>query len=247
MTPIRIVLLVAAVLGVAFIVGFFYVVNDDESAMEAGGALFFGRLSDGKTDEAYDTAAAPLKASLERPELHILAEDLKRFGRFRKIVEVTRLEKTKVGGSLDATALYERGQVKTKLTFLRDGRKWSVAGVELDFARDAFPPPDALALVASARTFGQAFAADDRLELYNSLDPVTRAKLPPSKFDNDMARVHLGCGKMTIGEPAVRTPVLAGEVLVEASVMCERSGQLSLKTTWVWQRTRWRLAALSWS
>ena len=51
MKPVRIVLLVAALLGAAFVAGFFYVVNDDESAIIAGGALFYGRLSDGKVDE----------------------------------------------------------------------------------------------------------------------------------------------------------------------------------------------------
>jgi hypothetical protein len=246
MKPVRIVLLVAAVLAVAFIVGFFYIVNDDESAMVAGGALFFGRLSDGKVDEAYDTAGEPLRLSMDRQEIHFLADDLKRFGRFRKIVDVTHLETGKAGGWLQATLLYKEQSVKAKLSFARIGRTWKIIGVELDFPTGAFPPPDEQALLAAARQFHQELAADDRNAIYVSIHPAARRRIPPEKLDADITRLQSSCGKMTIGEPEPQAGAAEGTAVVGSKVMCEKSGHASLRTSWLWLRTRWMLGDIDW-
>jgi hypothetical protein len=246
MKPIRIVFLVAAALAVAFVVGFFYVVNDDEGAMVAGGALFFGRLSDGKVDEAYDTADNALRVALERDELHLLAEDLQRFGRFRKLIDVTALEHGKAAGWLRATAQYQQASLPIKISFARQGRTWVVAGFELDLG-GAFPPGDAASLLAAAAGFNKAFAADDRGAMYGMLDASTRRRQPPSKFDADMSALHGGCGKLTVGEPSAPAPVADAPAVVESRVLCEKSGHFVLRTTWRWLRTRWRLADIAWS
>jgi hypothetical protein len=247
MKPVRIVLLVAALLGAAFVAGFFYVVNDDESAIIAGGALFYGRMSDGKVDEAYDTAAAPLREAIEREEMHFLAEDLARFGRFRKIVDITALEHGKAAGWFKASAQFEKQSFPTKLSFVRDGRRWAVTGFEIDFPPEVFPVGDPASVLAAATAFNQAFVADDRLAMYGMLDSSVRRKRPPSQFDKDMAALHGGCGKLQMGAPAMQGSIGNGPVIVDSSVMCETSGRFVLRTSWIWLRTRWRMADLGWT